>query len=429
MSSRLNSTHSQPRSRLLLRARIVVPLSHPPISDGAVLVAGSKIVAVGSWQSLKHRRCDQILDLGDSLILPGLVNAHCHLDYTHMAGQLPPPKRFADWLKSITSIKAGWTRSDYAESWSKGAQMLVNTGTTTVADVEAVPELLPELWNTTPVRVLSFMEMIGITGKRKPRAILKEAVDRIASLGIKGRVGLSPHAPYSTLPTLLRLVASAARKNRWPIVTHVAESASEFEMFTEAKGEMFDWLKKSRDMSDCRGRSPVEHLHACGLLGKNLLAIHANYLQDTDLPLLSRNRVNIVHCPRSHFYFRHAPFPLKQLLDSRVNVCLGTDSLASVYKTARQVVQLDMFEEMRGLATAHECLKPSTILEMATINGALALGMSKRIGQLSRGFLADLIVLPGAGSVTSAYETILAHSGKVAASMIEGRWAIAPSLN
>ena len=426
MSSTLNPTHSPPRSRLLLRARIVAPISRPPISDGAVLVNGSQIAAVGSWRSLKGRRCDQALDLGDSLILPGLVNAHCHLDYTNMAGQLTPPKRFADWLKDITSIKAGWTRSDYEESWSKGAQMLVNTGTTTVADVEAVPELLPELWSATPARVISFIEMIGITGKRKASEIVKEAVDRIASLGIKGRVGLSPHAPYSTLPALLRLVAAAARKNRWPIATHVAESASEFEMFTEAKGEMFDWLKKSRDMSDCRGRSPVEHLHACGLLGKNLLAIHANYLQDTDVPLLSRNHVNIVHCPRSHFYFRHAPFPLKQLLDSQVNVCLGTDSLASVYKTQRQVVQLDMFEEMRSLARAHECLKPSTILEMATINGAVALGMSKRIGQLSRGFLADLIVLPSAARVTNAHETILAHSGKVAASMIEGRWVIAP---
>jgi cytosine/adenosine deaminase-related metal-dependent hydrolase len=346
-----------------------------------------------------------------------------------MAGQLPPPKRFADWLKSITSVKAGWTRSDYAESWLNGAQMLVNSGTTTVADVEAVPELLPELWNATPVRVISFMEMIGISGKRKPRAILNEAVDRITSLGTKGRAGLSPHAPYSTLPALLRLTASVARKNRWRVVTHVAESASEFEMFTQAKGEMFDWLKQSRDMSDCRGRSPVEHLHECGLLGKNLLAVHANYLQDSDVPLLRRHKVNIVHCPRSHFYFRHDPFPLNQLLDSQVNVCLGTDSLASVYKIRRQPVHLDMFEEMRSLAEAHACLEPARILEMATVNGALALGMSKRIGQLSRGSLADLVVLPGAGRIANVYETILAHSGNVVGSMIEGRWAIAPSLN
>jgi cytosine/adenosine deaminase-related metal-dependent hydrolase len=276
---------------------------------------------------------------------------------------------------------------------------------------------------------MSFMEMIGITGKRKPAAIVKEAVDKITSLGITGRAGLSPHAPYSTLPALLRLAASAARKNRWRVVTHVAESASEFEMFTQAKGEMFDWLKESRDMSDCRGRSPVEHLHECGLLGKNLLAVHANYLQDSDVPLLSRYEVNVVHCPRSHFYFRHPPFLLKRLLDSQVNVCLGTDSLASVYKLPRQPVHLDMFEEMRSLAVAHSSLEPAKILEMATLNGTLALGMHKHIGQISRGSLADLIVLPGADRITNVYETVLAHRGNVAASMIEGRWAIAPSLN
>jgi cytosine/adenosine deaminase-related metal-dependent hydrolase len=116
-------------------------------------------------------------------------------------------------------------------------------------------------------------------------------------------------------------------------------------------------------------------------------------------------------------------------MDSPVNVCLGTDSLASVYKTRRQPVHLDMFEEMRSLAESHPQLEPASILEMATLNGALALGMSKRIGQLSRGSLADLIVIPGADRTSNVYETILAHSGNVAASMIEGRWAIAPPLD
>src|SRR5262245_34826405 len=125
MSSTLNTSHSQHQSRLLLRARTVVPVSEPPIVDGAVLIAGTRVEAVGSWQVLKRRRRHHFLDLGDSVILPGLVNAHCHLDYTNMAGQLPPPKNFSDWLKGITSVKAGWTRSDYAESWLNGSQMLL----------------------------------------------------------------------------------------------------------------------------------------------------------------------------------------------------------------------------------------------------------------------------------------------------------------
>src|SRR5204863_9084170 len=121
-------------------------------------------------------------DLGEVVLMPGLVNAHCHLDYTDMAGQLAPPKAFPDWLKLITTAKAGWSYSDYAESWVTGAKMLVRTGTTTLADIEAVPELLPDVWDATPLRVISFLEMLGITNRRAPRAILAEALDRVESL-------------------------------------------------------------------------------------------------------------------------------------------------------------------------------------------------------------------------------------------------------
>src|SRR5205823_9391567 len=128
--------------------------------------------------------CTQALDLGDVALLPGLVNAHCHLDYTDMAGELTPPKYFSDWLKLITTAKSGWSYSDYAESWIKGAKMLVRTGTTTVGDIEAVPELLPEVWEGTPLRVLSFIEMLGITNRRVPSAILAETIEQIEVLSI-----------------------------------------------------------------------------------------------------------------------------------------------------------------------------------------------------------------------------------------------------
>jgi len=155
--------------------------------------------------------------------MPGLINAHCHLDYTDMAGQFPPPKVFSDWLKLITEAKAGWDYSDYAQSWLNGARMLVRTGTTSVADIEAVPQLLPEVWGATPLRVFSFLEMIGIRGHRRPPVIVQEAVERIDSLkGYRGLPGLSPHAPYSTLPELLRLSAQTARRRNWQTRTLAA---------------------------------------------------------------------------------------------------------------------------------------------------------------------------------------------------------------
>ena len=184
---------SAPRSfQPLLRARIVWPVARPPIPDGAVLVSGSRIAAVGRWRDLSRQGRRKTLDLGDTVLMPGLVNAHCHLDYTDMAGQLAPPKTFPEWLKQITSIKAGWSYSDFAGSWLHGARMLLRTGATTVADIEAVPQLLPEVWLATPLRVLSFLELISIRADRPPRRVLDEAVDRINSLGAsRSRAGLS----------------------------------------------------------------------------------------------------------------------------------------------------------------------------------------------------------------------------------------------
>ena len=410
---------------MILRARVVVPMRRAPIPNGAVLIRRHRIAAVGRWRDLSTVRCP-VIDLGEVALLPGLVNAHCHLDYTDMAGLFLPPKVFTDWLKLMNATKAGWTPTDYTESWRRGAQMLLRTGTTTVGDIEAVPDLLPALWQTTPLRVLSFLEMIGI-GRRPAQAIVRETMARIASLrGGRWHPGLSPHAPYSTIPSLLRLSAAAARRRRRRIAIHVAESALEFEMFTRGRGEMFDWLQRSaRDMSDCRHGSPVQHLERCGMLDANLLAVHANYLGPRDAALLGRARVSVAHCPRSHFYFHHQPFPLRALRRAQVNVCLGTDSLASVCKAPRQTVELNMFEEMRALAEG-EAPRPREILQMATLNGARALGLEGQVGEISGQALADLVAVPFAGSVARVHEAILEHRGPVAASMIGGQWAIEP---
>ncbi len=429
MTASLNAHLPAVSSPLLLSARFVLPVSQPPLREGAVLVSGRRIAAVGRWRDLSARNRKETLDLGEAVLMPGLVNAHCHLDYTDMAGQFPPPKAFSDWLKLITATKVGWSRADYVASWLKGAGMLVRTGTTTVADIEAVPQLLPEVWKATPLRVFSFLELIGIKGQRQPQDIVQEAVERIDALKAFHRgVGLSPHAPYSTVPELMRLTARAARQRRWRLTTHLAESALEYEMFARGRGDMFDWLQRSgRDMSDCGLGSPVQHLERCGALGGRLLAAHANYLGRHDAALLARRKVQVVHCPRCHFYFHHHPFPLRRLLRAGVNVCLGTDSLASVYQPRRQHVELSLFEEMRALARSKPWLSPRKIIRMATLGGARALGMKGQIGELSPGALADLIAVPFTGKVADIHEGVLHHTGHVAASMIDGQWAIAPA--
>ena len=411
----------------LLRARVVVPISGPPIPNGAVRIRGNRIGEVGRWRDLAADGAAPVQDLGEVALLPGLVNAHCHLDYTSMAGMFSPPKRFTDWIKQVTAAKAEWGYSDFAESWLNGARMLLHAGVTAVGDIETTPELLPEVWEATPLRILSFLEMTGVKSRRQPRTILKAAVERINQLGNpRCFAGLSPHAPYSTLPELLRLSAETARQRRWRLCTHVAESAQEFEMFVHGRGEMFDWLRRSeRDMSDCGLGSPVDHLRRHGMLDHRLLAVHVNYLAPADAALLAEHQVNVVHCPRSHDYFQHDPFPFEKLAAAGVNICLGTDSLASVRKERRRMPQLDLFEEMRSFSREHPRVPPEAVLQMATQNGATALGLKGAVGELSPRAFADVIAVPFTGTATEVYAGLLRHEGPVHASMIDGHWALA----
>ena len=416
---------------LLLRARVVLPVSRPPIEDGAVAVSGGQILAVGAWRQLRRDFSVPVRDLGEVVMLPGLVNAHCHLDYTHMAGLFPPQRSFCDWIKLITTEKAQWIFSDYANSWIAGARMLVQSGTTTVADMEAVPELLPDVWNATPLRVFSFLEMTGVRSRREPEVILAEAVTTMdAQPPHRGDTGLSPHAPYSTSPSLLEQTSALARKRKLRLVTHVAESATEFEMFTQARGEMFEWLHRNRrDMSDCDGRSPVQHLARCQALGPHLLAVHMNYLAPGDAALLARKRVSVVHCPSSHDYFRHRDFPRRELARAGVNVCLGTDSLASVRKHPKREIKLSMFREMRMFATKHAEVSAREVLQMTTLNAAHALGLGGKAGQLRPGAFADLTALPLNEKLPDIYEAIIQYPGDIAVSMIGGEWAKTPGDN
>ena len=410
---------------MILRARAVLPISQPPFENGAIRVSGNRVTEVGSWGQFSRHE-DDVIDLGETILLPGLINAHCHLDYTDMSGQMPPQKSFTDWIQLMLAAKAEWNYSEFAESWLHGAHMLLQTGTTTVVDFEAVPELLPDVWSATPLRTVSLLEMTGVKSRRNPRAILEENLAHIARLpGGRCRAGLAPHAPYSTVPELLRLASETAQKRRWPLSIHIAESIQEFEMFCRRRGPMFDWLRRNeRDLSDCGHGSPIKHADRCGTLNENCLAVHVNYLAKGDAKLLAARKASVVHCPRSHVYFAHQKFPFATLTRAKVNVCLGTDSLATVYKHRKETVELSMFQEMQAFAATHPQVSPEKILRMATVNGARALGMAGQAGELSKKTLADVIAIPFKGKIKGAYETVVDHQGEVSASLIDGEWAM-----
>jgi cytosine/adenosine deaminase-related metal-dependent hydrolase len=228
---------------------------------------------------------------------------------------------------------------------------------------------------------------------------------------------------------MLQLAGRIARQQCWPLTTHVAESEEEFEMFMYRNGPLFDWLKAQRDMTDCGHGSPVSFLEKAGYLKRNLLAAHVNYLWRDDARILARRHVSVVHCPRSHDYFRHLRFSLSELHAAGVNICLGTDSLVSTRKISGRPVELNMFAEMQALAVAHPEIAPATILKMATLNAARALGRKGQFGEITRHAAADLIVLPFEAEFARVYEGVVHYPGDVLASMIGGEWALEPALN
>lgn len=399
---------------MLLRSRIILPVSTPPIENGAIRIAGNRIQTVGRLGEIVPLPGEQVIDLGESILLPGLINAHCHLDYTDMAGQIAPQKTFSDWIKAIVALKAGWSYSDFAHSWASGAKMLLRSGVTTVVDVEAVPELLPDAWSVAPLRVISCREIISL--KHSEFMLEQTAAQWAALRHPSGQAGLSPHAPYTTTADVLRWAARTAQARDWLLTTHVAESQEEFDMFRHASGPMYDWLKTQRDMSDCGRGSPIQHLERCGYLSDKLLAIHANYLEPGDAELLARRGAQVVHCPRSHAYFGHAPFPYEALAKAGVNICLGTDSLASVKKERNRLPQLDLFAEMRAMTG----LAPETVLQMVTLNPARALGRADELGRLSPNALADLTAVAYPGPLENSAAALLQPKPKILAMMIDG---------
>ena len=413
---------------MLLRSRILIPMAAPPLEDGAVLVSGDRIVAVGSWRDMRGHFTGPAVDLGDVAVLPGLINTHCHLDYTGFAEHLPPPRSFSAWIQGVLALKAEWSFTEYAVSWLAGVRQLLRSGCTTVLDIESVPELLPDAWTSTPLRVISALEMTGVRASADPAAILGSALKVQESLRHpRCQVALSPHAPYSTRSDLLSLVIGAARQRGLLVTIHVAESDEEFQMFQHARGPMYDWLKPQRDPSDCGHRTPMAHVAASGLLGATTIVAHANYLEPADVELLAAAGSVVVHCPQSHDYFGHAPFPFDRLRAAGVPVCLGTDSLMSVRKLGRPTLALDLFDELQLFGRNHPSVSPVERLAMVTTRAAQAIGRGSELGALRAGAMADLIAVPMDGPLARAVEAVTFHRGPVPVSMIGGEWGIAPN--
>ena len=426
----------------MLRARIVVTMDGAPIENGAVAISGNRIVDVGTFDGVKARNSGEVVDLGEQALLPGLINAHCHLDYTCLRGKISPQKSFADWIRAILSEKAKLSPANYVTSIKEGFAEAKKFGTTTIANLTAFPELIAKI--DEPIRTWWFAELIDVRephrakeiddsppGSSPSRAarlrrsapagsVVDLAVERLKS---KKNWGLAPHAPFTASANLYRQCEEVAPL----LTTHLAESREEMEMFRDGAGPLYDFMKEfGRDMSDCGQQRPLTHFltvrdSSTALRSarndKEWIVAHLNELAESDFDLLERStsKFHIVHCPRSHKYFQHSPFQFVRLRSLGFNICLGTDSLASSE-------DLSLFAEMRHFQKSGPGISPEQILSMVTSNAALALGKPHVLGRLRAGYWADMVAIPFSGLRENVFEEIVALDAAVTMtmSMVDG---------
>jgi len=386
-----------------------MPVSSPPVEDGMVCFEEGKITRVGRWDG------SPATDLGEVVLLPGLINAHCHLDYTAMRGAILPNSSFTHWVRRINELKRTLDDDDYLASIAAGFQELRNSGTTSVWNIESFPELMGRM-PPPPLRTWWFYEMMDLRNRLHTEEVVAGALSFFESRpGWLGGFGLSPHAPYTASAELYRLSKFCCEKHGMPFTTHVAESDEEFSMFRHASGPLHGFLAGlGRDMSDTGSASPLARLLENNALPAGALLAHMNRLEESDWALLRGRDFSVVHCPCCHEYFDRPPFPLGRFLREGINVCLGTDSLASNKS-------LSLFAEMQCLSKNHPGIEPSLLLDLVTRNAAAAIGMAGRLGELSAGAEADLIAVPHTGSVAGALEAIVHHTNPITWLLVAGK--------
>jgi len=421
---------------MIVRARTVVTMDGPPIGNGAVVVSADRIVDVGEFDQIEKENAGEIVDLGEQALLPGLINAHCHLDYTCLRGKIPPQKSFTDWIRAINAEKLKLSPKDYLASINNGFTEARRFGTTTIANLTAFPELIAQI--NAPIRTWWFGELIDVRAPERANEIVDLAIESLKSssecaytspLSKRSRNrgiaavqtqpwGLAPHALFTASKDLYRRCEEIALSENILLTTHLAESREEMEMFRDAAGSLYEFLKGiGRPMDDCGKSTPLQLFVGApgGRAPREWIVAHLNELREGDFELLEKSICNfhVVHSPRSHDYFGHSRFEFERLRSLGFNICLGTDSLASNES-------LSLFDEMRAFQKEFPSVSPEEILQMVTVNAAMALRQGKVLGRIRSGFRADLIAVSSKGT-GDVFEEIIASERPVDWMLLDGK--------
>ena len=417
---------SRPTDPTVVRAAWIVPLASGeatdrrdqdggPIALTDLLIEAGKVAAI---ESARGRLPAGGVDLGQVVLLPGTINAHTHLELSGLAGKIRYRGNFVTWLGEVTARRATGD-SAVTAAVCEGADASLASGVTCVGDICYGNRA----WRTLkshPIRAVCFAECLGI-GRKRHDALTRLGRDMEGMAEDDGlRIGISPHAPYSVAEQVYRGCLDLARSNNWPLTTHLAETPDEATFVRHGAGSLHRFLTMLGIVDDsvsATGLSPVAYAERVGLLAHATLLAHVNYLDDEDLAMLEASRASVAYCPRSHRYFQHRGHRFIEMLAAGVNVCVGTDSLASS-------PTLSVLDELRLLRRCHPELPAATLLAMGTINGARALGWHDQIGSLSPGKWADAVAVPlDADGPDDPVENVLRSELAPAATIVGGHVA------
>lgn len=399
-------------------APLVLPIDGEPIENGAVVVDGERIVAVGTRAEVAGG--ERIRDW-PGILVPGLVNAHAHLQYTDYADLATSGMPFFTWIRTLTERRRTWTPAQWQESTRRGVHEALRTGTTCVGDVVTDVAVLPVLARSG-LAGTAFVEVVGVESQRWA----EERTDLLAKLdnapnGIE--VGVSPHALYSIGSDVARGAAEVARERGLRLHPHLAETRDEVDYVANGVGTFADF-SRSRDLTfelldGGSGRTPVEHADDLGMLGSDVHVAHGVHVTPTDRTLLRERGTAVALCVRSNAVLGAGDAPVAAYLDEGNAIAVGTDSRASS-------PSLDLVDELvalRELAAAQGFPADGLarrLVDAATVGGARALGRTD-VGRLAVGARADLAAfdVPVTGD---PYEALLAHgAGRCVATILGGR--------
>ncbi len=401
----------------ILRSKYLLKDPNNVIDNGAVLIDDSgKIKFAGQFKEIDDVNSCRTIDLGNSAIIPGFVNAHTHLELTHLHKCIKSNGNFTSWIRQLVDKKNDWIENEYALSVRDGIKSSLKSGTTTVVDITRNGIALTELL-TSRIRKSIFFEIINFNPDTAEDSIndFKELITGINHDDLLS-IGIFPHAPYTVSGRLYKGCKEVSEEFDIGIATHIAETKEEVEFLTRGTGHFVSLLNDFNMLKSWKhpGLSPINYLKNIGFLENGCILIHCNYITEEEINLIEKTKSNVVFCPRSHEYFLHDDHPFSILQNRDINIALGTDSLASNDT-------LSILDEMKFIRKHYRDLKPQDIFYMGTIAGAVALKMDDRIGRLYPGYYADIAVIEfNDTGIRNIYDGIYSQNSECILTMVSG---------